>query len=164
MDRISRVSKASLCSPSAIIPLDAIRDERERDRKQEMICIWLATVSAQAGGPQYLTAKSKWKLFFLQRGQGKEKIKRNKVCYSHTEMINIDIHMLSFQNMTLRRRMLMEKDANIWKNEQHGSSVSFWVENQISASLEHLKMNPASNNTYSKHFYINRLLIFFNCI
>lgn len=79
-------------------------------------------------------------------------------------MINIDIHMLSFQNMTLRRRMLMKKDANIWKNGQHGSSVSFWVENQMSASLEHLKMNPASNNAYSNHFYINRLLIFFNCI
>lgn len=58
-------------------------------------------------------------------------------------------------NMTFKEEDAHEKDANIWKNEQNESS-EFWSENQISASSKHLKMNPASNNTYSKHFYIKR--------
>jgi len=66
-------------------------------------------------------------LFPSERARKIKKIKRNKVCYSQTEMINIDIHMLSLQKHDFKEkdahgkrcRYLEEKK----KKSQHGSSV-----------------------------------------
>lgn len=106
-------------------------------------CIWLAMISVQAGRPLYLTAKSKWKLFFLQRGQGK--IKRYKECYLQKEMITLSKH-------NHHREMLIKKMQTFTSIHVYLHLWSTWK--WIKPRIKHIQ----------ELYHINRLLYSFNCI